>query len=247
MDGPSSAKVKKYFRDLKCITQNTSCVVLLCFAFCLPLASGFIMEFTSIWSTASVRTTKILIAIGLLSENWFKYGTILSGLCLVIIIWINAIAAKDHIKIKYITKFTAIAIATFVLFSCIMLIPPYWISEGDTVKTYSGFVTYMQRIPATMSDGKVQLRTRDENFIERLYADDGTFLCEYKPFNEDVEHIKYGNNQMLPITIYTKQHYDEVRKILKSIKNLWTVVVLIEGICTLVFYEKKKIIKNNLE
>ncbi len=238
MDGTFSEKEKNYFRDLKCTTQKTGCVILLCFVFCLPLASGFIMESTNIWSGASVRTIKILIAIVSLSKKWFRYGSILSGLCLLIIFWTNAIIKKDHIKTRYIAGFTIIAVVTFLLFSAIMYVPPYWISEGDTVESYSDFVVYMKRVPETMSNGKVQLLTRDEDFVQQLYDEDGTILCEYEPFNEDVERIEYGDNKKLPITLYTKQHYAEVQKMLKGIKELWLIAVFLEAGSVFTFYRK---------
>lgn len=236
VEGLSNEKVKTYFQDLKSITKNICCVVLLCFVLCLPLAAYFYVVSANIWSCNLFIYDKALI----ISGNWFKYGSILAGLCLVTIIWTNAIVTRDYIKFKYISRFTIMVVITFLLFSSVMYVPPYWISEGDTVNSYSDFMVYMRRIPEEMSDGKVQLLTRDENFIERLYAEDGTLLCEYKPFNEDVERIEYGDNKKLPITIYTKQHYAEVRKMLKSVKNLWTAVVFAEGIGIFMFYKKRK-------
>lgn len=223
MDDFANEKIKSHLQELKIITYKIYCVIILCFVFCLPLA------------LCIGRGT-----IYILAGSWFFNGILWSGICLVIFILIEAIRAKNKWKISFFVHFALAATGTYLVFSCIMLIPPHWISEGHTVNTYSDFVIYMQRIPPTMSDGKVQLRTRDENFIERLYAEDGTLLCEYKPFNEDVEYIEYGENQKLPITLYTKDDYDEVREILNNIKDLWIAAVFVEGIWFIVQYKKKK-------
>lgn len=235
-------KVKAFSQEIRKITKNVFCVILLCVVFCLPLVFDFCIKQIFVQADWNILSSHIdtLIVISRICEDWIRTGGIMTGVCLMVIIWGVAIVTKDQRKMKYISKFASIAAATFFVFSAIMYIPPYWISRGDTVETYSDFVVYMRRIPETMSDGKVQLLTRDEAFVKQLYDEDGTVLCEYEPFNEDVERIEYGNNKKLPITLYTKQHYTEVRKTLSSIKKFWLIAVLVEGICVFLSYKNTK-------
>lgn len=223
VDETADERLKAYLQELKKATYKTYFVILLCFVFCLPLS-------------LCIGRGSIYILAG----SWFLHGTLWSGICLIIFILIEAIRAKNKQKISFFVRFAIAAAGTYLAFSCVMLIPPHWLSEGKTIQSYSDFKIYMQRIPPTMSDGKVQLRTRDEDFIERLYAEDGTLLCEYKPFNEDVEYIEYGENEKLPITVYTKDDYDNVREMLRNIKKLWIVTVFAEGMWFIVQYKKKK-------
>lgn len=242
IDGLVDGKVKAFSQEIKKITKNVFCVILLCVVFCLPLVFDFCIKQIFIQADWNILFPHIdtVIVISRMCEDWIRTGGIMTGVCLMVIIWGVAIVTKDQRKVKYMSKFTIIAAATFFVFSAIMYIPPYWISGGDTVETYSDFVVYMRRIPETMSDGKVQLLTRDEDFVKQLYDEDGTVLCEYEPFNEDVERIEYGDNKKLPITLYTKQHYAEVRKTLSNIKKFWLIAVLVEGICIFLSYKNMK-------
>lgn len=242
IDGLEDDKVKAFSQETKKITKNVFCVILLCVVFCLPLVFDFCIKQIFVQTDWNILSYHIdtLIVISRICENWLRTGSIIVGICMGIMLWFGAIVTKDQRKIKYISKFTIIAAITFLFFSAIMYIPPYWISRGDTVETYSDFGVYMRRIPEDMSDGKVQLLNRDEDFVQQLLDDDGTVLFEYEPFNEDVERIEYGNNKKLPITLYTKQHYTEVRKTLSSIKKLWLIAVLVEGICVFLSYKKTK-------
>ncbi len=235
-------KVKAFSQEIRKITKNVFCVILLCVVFCLPLVFEFCIKQIFVqadWNILSYHIDTVIV-ISRMCEEWIRTGSIMAGFCMGIMLLSGAIVTKDQRKMKYISKFASIAAVTFFVFSAIMYIPPYWISRGDTVETYSDFVVYMRRIPETMSDGKVQLLTRDEAFVKQLYDEDGTVLCEYEPFNEDVERIEYGNNKKLPITLYTKQHYTEVRKTLSSIKKFWLIAVLVEGICVFLSYKNMK-------
>ena len=235
-------KVKTFSQEIKKITKNVFCVILLCVIFCLPLVFGFCVNQIFVRADWNILSSHIdlLIGISRICEKWIRTGSIMVCSCMWIIFWSNAIVTKDQRKIKYILKFTMVAAITIFSFSAIMYIPPYWISKGDTVETYSDFGVYMRRIPEDMSEGKVQLLNRDEDFSQQLLDDDGTVLYEYKPFNEDVERIEYGNNKKLPITIYTKQHYAEIRKTLSSIKKFWLTAVLVEGIYVFLSYKNAK-------
>ncbi len=240
--GLDDEKIKSFSLEIKKMTINVFCVILLCVVFCLPLLFDFCINLIVINADRDMLLPHIdkVIVISRICENWLRTGSIMVGVCLITFIGGVAIITKDRRKLKYISKFTIIAAVTFLLFSAIIYIPPYWICKGDTVETYSDFGVYMRRIPESMSDRKVQLLTRDEDFVQQLLDDDGTVLFEYEPFNEDVERIEYGNNKKLPITLYTKQHYTEVRKTLSSIKKLWLIAVLVEGLCVFLSYKSTK-------
>ena len=55
-----------------------------------------------------------------------------------------------------------------------------------------------------MYPGIVELRQQLDKYKGTVYDDNGEILCEYRIFNDSVIDVEFGENNKLPITVYSE-------------------------------------------
>ena len=56
-----------------------------------------------------------------------------------------------------------------------------------------------------MYPGVVEIRQQLDKYKGTVYGDDGELLCEYRKINDTVVDIEFGENNKLPITVYSEE------------------------------------------
>ena len=206
------------------------------------------------------------IAVGLQPKTWFLYGGIGTFVGIIVIVVINimiklqdakknrfGVTSEDVEKIKhtvkYFSKYVLILIillgGTYVCSKIFEARMPDALYTGREFDNFDDFKEYMEKVPNDMYPGVVEIRQELDKYKGTVYGDDGELLCEYRKINDTVVDIEFGENNKLPVTVYSEEDLEIAKQKTEDLMWIWTVAmiaegVLVAGIYVRNFYKKKR-------
>ena len=201
------------------------------------------------------------IAVGLQLKTWILYGGIgalVGGICSVIITFMIKLQdakkgrfniSDDDIKkskknilsiLKYFLVLVILLSVTFAGAKVFKEKMPKVLEEGRTFHTFEEFKEHMETIPEDMYWGVVELRQQLDKYKGIIYGDDGEVLCEYRIFNDSVTNIEFGENNKLPITVYSEDDILIAKQNVEDLMWIWTVAMFLEFFAVTIVYFKRK-------
>lgn len=223
-------------RKIRDTTLKITYAVAVAAAFCLPLLLFGRVDLLDVYrknagiaeaengNIEGLNHAAFYIASGIAAKVWILYGGAFGVAAAILSVLADSILKRKEnaamqVRMKYALALIAALLITAGFAAGFSVYGKEWYVEGKVYESFEEFGAYMEKVPKDMWTGKVELRRKDKNFIERIYDEDGTFLYEYKPFNEDPVKITYGKNQRLPITVYTKEDYEKAAEKVKD--KMW--------------------------
>ena len=203
------------------------------------------------------------IAVGLPLKTWLLYGGI-SGAAGALISFVINFATKlqDAKKerfgvteldvqkskrnilqfLKYLLILIILVGVTFAgskLFEAKM---PEVLQTGRQFDNFDDFKVYMEKVPYDMYPGVVELRQQLDKYKGTVYGDNGELLCEYIMFNDSVVGIEFGENNKLPITVYSEDDQTIAKQKTEDLMWIWRVAIVVEcfGVAAVDFISKMK-------
>lgn len=79
-----------------------------------------------------------------------------------------------------------------------------------------------------MYPGVVELRQQLDKYKGTVYGDNGELLCEYIMFNDSVVGIEFGENNKLPITVYSEDDQTIAKQKTEDLMWIWRVAIVVE-------------------
>lgn len=201
------------------------------------------------------------IAIGLLLNTWLIYGGIcglVAAFCCFIVD--NLVKYSDGKKKRFgmteedleRSKKAMIRTVKYLLVLAVILgitagvakvfkqkAPTYFVT-GTTFETFEEFKEYMEKVPAGMGWGVEDLRRRMDHYQRYVYGDNGELLCEYTILNDEVIDIKYGQDNMLPITTYTEADYQIAEQKVEDKMWVFSAAMLVECVVVAATYLRSR-------
>ena len=98
----------------------------------------------------------------------------------------------------------------------------------------------METIPKDMYPGVVELRQQLDKYKGTVYDDNGEILCEYRIFNDSVIDVEFGENNKLPITVYSEDDILIAKQKVQDLMWIWNVIMLLEFFAVTILYFKSK-------
>lgn len=201
------------------------------------------------------------IAIGLLLNTWLIYGGIcglVAAFCCFIVD--NLVKYSDGKKKRFgmteedleRSKKAMIRTVKYLLVLAVILgitagvakvfkqkAPTYFVT-GTTFETFEEFKEYMEKVPVGMGWGVEELRRRMDHYQRYVYGDNGELLCEYTILNDEVIDIKYGQDNMLPITTYAEADYQIAEQKVEDKMWVFSAAMLVECVVVTAIYLRSR-------
>lgn len=118
---------------------------------------------------------------------------------------------------------------------------PDVLATGTQFDTFEEFKEHMEKIPHDMYPGVIEIRQQLDKYKGTIYGDDGELLCEYRIYNDSVTDIKFGDNNKLPITVYSEDDDQIAKQKTEDMMWIWNAVMIIECLAIVTAYCIKKI------
>ena len=122
---------------------------------------------------------------------------------------------------------------------------PEILQKGRKFDNFEEFKEYMETIPEDMAPGEIEIRQKFDNYKGIVYGDSGEILCEYRRFNDSVVDIQYGEQNKLPITVYSENDQTIAKEKTEDLMWIWNAMLFIECIVVVMIYINKFSKKNN--
>lgn len=197
------------------------------------------------------------VAVGLQLKTWMLYGGISGVVGAIVASIINYIirvqdvkkgrfgVSEDDLKkdkknvlhlLKYILALAILLGATFAGSKVFEAKMPDILAKGTQFDTFEEFKQHMETIPDDMYPGIVELRQQLDKYKGTIYGDNGEVLCEYRIYNDSVTDIKFGDNNKLPITVYSEDDDQIAKQKTEDMMWIWYTTMGIETLALLVVY-----------
>ena len=201
------------------------------------------------------------IAVGLQLKTWVLYGGVcglVGGICSGIINFIIKLqdakkgrfgVTDDDVKkskkniLSFLKYFLVLVILLSVTFAGSKVFKekmPKVLEEGRVFYTFEEFKEHMETIPEDMYWGVVELRQQLDKYKGIIYGDDGEVLCEYRIFNDSVTNIEFGDNNKLPITVYSEDDILIAKQNVEDLMWIWNMAMFLEFFAVTIVYFKRK-------
>ena len=189
------------------------------------------------------------IAVGLLPKTWLLYGGIGGVVGAVISLIMNFIIKVQDAKkgrfgvseydiekskkgvlhvLKYLVILAILLGVTFMGMKIFEEKMPAVLAKGTQFDTFEEFKEYMETVPDDMYPGIVEIRQQLDKYKGTIYGDNGEVLCEYRIFNDGVIDIEFGDNNRLPITVYSEDDNDIAKQKTEDMMWIWYAVMIVE-------------------
>ena len=191
------------------------------------------------------------IAVGLQAKTWLLYGGIGAIVGAVVSFVINFVIKLQDVKkgrfdvpehhiqklkqnlwglLKY---FLILIVLLGITSGCSKLFyakMPEILQKGRKFDNFEEFKEYMETIPEDMAPGEIEIRQKFDNYKGIVYGDSGEILCEYRRFNDSVVDIQYGEQNKLPITVYSENDQTIAKEKTEDLMWIWNAVIVLECI-----------------
>ena len=124
---------------------------------------------------------------------------------------------------------------------------PEILQTGRQFDNFDDFKEYMEKIPDDMYPGVVEIRQQLDKYKGTIYGDDGELLCEYRILNDSVIDIEFGENNKLPITVYSEDDQTIAKQKTEDLMWIWYAAIAAECfiVAAVYFINKRKAKSNN--
>ena len=194
------------------------------------------------------------IAVGLQPKTWLLFGGIGGVVGAVVSLIINLIievqdakrgrfgVTKDDIEqskkgILHVLKYFVILAVLFgVTFGGMKMFEekmPNILAKGTQFDTFESFKEYMETAPEDMYPGIIEIRQQLDNYKRTIYGESGEVLCEYRIINDNVINIEFGDNNKLPITVYSETDNQIAQQKTEDMMWIWYVVMMVEALAVI--------------
>lgn len=201
------------------------------------------------------------IAVGLQLKTWLLYGGISGAIGLLVSVVINFMIKLQDAKkgrfgiseadikkskknisyfLKYFIALTILLCVTITGAKAFKEKMPDVLEEGRVFNTFEEFKEHMETIPKDMYPGVVELRQQLDKYKGTVYDDNGEILCEYRIFNDSVIDVEFGENNKLPITVYSEDDILIAKQKVQDLMWIWNVIMLLEFFAVTILYFKSK-------
>ncbi len=205
------------------------------------------------------------IAVGLQLKTWLLYGGIGGVAGAIIALIANFVirvqdakkgrfgVSEDDLKkskkniLNLLKYFLILAILLGVTFAGSKIFEekmPDVLETGTQFDTFEEFKEYMEKIPHDMYPGVVEIRQQLDKYKGIVYGDNGEVLCEYRIINDAVTDIRFGDNNKLPITVYSEDDEIIAKQKTENLMWIWYAVMIVESLAVLIAFLNKKQNKN---
>ena len=79
-----------------------------------------------------------------------------------------------------------------------------------------------------------------DHYQRYVYGDNGELLCEYTILNDEVIDIKYGQDNMLPITTYAEADYQIAEQKVEDKMWVFSAAMLVECVVVAAIYLRSR-------